>query len=1648
MKNIIRKTLCMMLALIMVVGLLPIEAFAFDNTGWLWPVPSSTRMSRGFSDGHQAIDISYYGKNYSETDIYAAKAGTVYKVYSGCTNFSGYGSGITCQARGLCNPNAGYYEGYCNGGVGNGIIINHGGGVMSEYAHMSSVTAGLYEGVYVGKGQLLGYMGSYGMSTGPHLHFCIRENVSSNYWNGTPVNNNPYGDHYIVSGSWNKIDNIYYDTTGYGGTTAEVSVNWALDTSHENYFIGENNACIAVRGYVSNETTRNVTEIGCYLYDENGKYISHASENTTGLYQGSTDNVLMWYNMTNELGAVLNPGTDYSCMFYLILSGVQYNSQYFNFTTGGAKNYTVYYDANGGYGAPSPQTKKAGETITLASDVPIRDGYVFNGWTTDPESEYGQYLPGFTYSEDEDLYLYAAWSPEADAPGSLTITIHYDANGGYDAPGSESYLKGTEYTITSEAPSHDEYTFIGWSLSPYASQPDFWREYTFAAGEYYGDEITFYAVWASQIDIEYDANGGSGVPENGKLWTHYQNSVPANPTRSGYEFMGWQAEIFYIENGETCSFFRAYDEWSFIETGRAGEYEKIILKAVWKKNGETWADFYFKDVTAAPGETVRLELMIRNNDGTSPEWWTLHSPYSGSEYFELLEIETFEIEGDGVVAWYEFKVLENAQPSPYAFELDIANAYNDAGELRIYKGIIGTIIVEGEPGGEIGPVEPPVEEEGFLVEFDTRGGEGGPEDFYAPITDEFDGDGYAIFDIPEEIPTKAGYTFVGWQQNENGAYTNAYKAGKEAVTIWNDVTYYAVWNKNEKPLPVMTAESVTAAPGEEVTVKFYIENNRNIELCDVYEISADGRYNGHWDFSTILNCMSSNYSFYLSGDGLIYEFIFNINRDAEPGSYDFVATFPDGFNDDYESFVFIDVPFTVTVEDEGSGDDEETFAVTFDPNGGHSAPEDFNAPVEELYGMKYAIIDIPEEIPVKPGFVFVGWQQIENGYIKGAYKAGAEGFNIWDDVTFKAVWHREGTPMPVITAESVTVAPGETGTIKFFIENNNAIMLNGASSIGVNDDGDGHWYFSSLPVTEDTNYSDSLEGDGLIYEMSFDVNDDAAPAEYSFVVTFADGMSVDGESCVFIDIPFTVTVEREADVKTYTVTFDAMGGEGGPKTAIKYEYEDMIIPSEIPVKEGYKFIAWSFNHPFKEGYGFERRPGEIYEYDADITMYAVWAKEICKVTFTGENVPEDYEVEGGETIQLPALAREGYSFLGWKGTAKGEHEYTISFKAGDRIRMLNDWEFEALWEEISVTPTYTITYDANGGYGAPEAQKKEEGKDLIISSVVPKKDGYVFIAWQFMHPFTQGTYMEILPGEAYPFDASMKLTALWAKEECNITFKGESVPESYSVEGGSTFVFPEVSREGYKFLGWETHAANWQEGFIVMRQPGFSMRILDDMELTAVWEKLPSEEAIDLTVSSETLVLGGETTVSVEIEGGSKAVAMQFAVQYDAEKLNLESCTAGAVIKDTDPLINTNIPGIIIFAWDGLGEFTGEGSLLDMVFSAKEGVEAQDVEIRILTDSDEYDFIFADVDYNNIEMNVTNGVISIIDVIYGDVNGDGRVNVLDANLVRRCAAKLAELDAKQTKAADVDGNGKVNVLDANIVRRYAAKLIDKFPVEE
>ena len=116
----------------------------YVSTGnFTWPVPGFTNISCGYSSGHKAIDISGGGRTIYGTPIVAADSGKV----------------VTAT----------YHYSY-----GNYVMIDHGGGYSTLYAHASSLAVSV--GQTVTKGQTIAYVGSTGNSTGPHLHFEVRVN--------------------------------------------------------------------------------------------------------------------------------------------------------------------------------------------------------------------------------------------------------------------------------------------------------------------------------------------------------------------------------------------------------------------------------------------------------------------------------------------------------------------------------------------------------------------------------------------------------------------------------------------------------------------------------------------------------------------------------------------------------------------------------------------------------------------------------------------------------------------------------------------------------------------------------------------------------------------------------------------------------------------------------------------------------------------------------------------------------------------------------------------------------------------------------------------------------------------------------------------------------------------------------------------------------------------------------------------------------------------------------------------------------------------------------------------------------------------------------------------------------------------------------
>lgn len=135
-------------------GIRPSGSYFDNGRKWGWPTNRPYQITSGFQwrwgKFHNAIDISGTGEG---SPIYAARAGVVTVTETSCANH-------------------GSYRNTCGGTYGNHVIINHGDRYYTMYAHLLQNVA-VNPGDTVKRGQVIGYMGSSGSSTGVHLHFGI-----------------------------------------------------------------------------------------------------------------------------------------------------------------------------------------------------------------------------------------------------------------------------------------------------------------------------------------------------------------------------------------------------------------------------------------------------------------------------------------------------------------------------------------------------------------------------------------------------------------------------------------------------------------------------------------------------------------------------------------------------------------------------------------------------------------------------------------------------------------------------------------------------------------------------------------------------------------------------------------------------------------------------------------------------------------------------------------------------------------------------------------------------------------------------------------------------------------------------------------------------------------------------------------------------------------------------------------------------------------------------------------------------------------------------------------------------------------------------------------------------------------------------------
>lgn len=197
-------------------------------------------------------------------------------------------------------------------------------------------------------------------------------------------------------------------------------------------------------------------------------------------------------------------------------------------------------------------------------------------------------------------------------------------------------------------------------------------------------------------------------------------------------------------------------------------------------------------------------------------------------------------------------------------------------------------------------------------------------------------------------------------------------------------------------------------------------------------------------------------------------------------------------------------------------------------------------------------------------------------------------------------------------------------------------------------------------------------------------------------------------------------------------------------------------------------------------------------------------------------------------------------------------------------------------------------------------------------------------------------------------------------------------------------------------------------------------------------------------VSTSFCATGETTKIFVDISKDSQMSAALFSLKYDTTLLEAVSVDIGLVLKNGYTSKNITKDGEVKVSYADIDPNYDEGRLFEVEFKAigeiPEGKSFVEVPVELyVEDLRNYE------DYK-IQAHVDNGMITLIDTPYGDINNSGDITATDALMTLYSNSQLLELTAEQKVLADVNGDAKVSATDALLILQYSAGQISNYPI--
>ncbi len=1041
--------------------------------------------------------------------------------------------------------------------------------------------------------------------------------------------------------------------------------------------------------------------------------------------------------------------------------------------------YKITFNGNGGNTVV--KTIDYGDELGVLP-VSQRDGYHLKGWYT--KAVDGESISENTKVDDSDAEYFAQWNV-------IDYQIQYDLKDGINTgnPDTYNYESGE---ITLNEPTKKGSTFMGWTFE---GQEEPIKEVTIPSGSF-GDK-KFTANWkVIEFSIKYELEGGTNNSNNPTTYTADDKITLLAPRKEKHMFTGWtykgmstpQKDVVIDQGSEGDKIFTAHwkqAEWQVTFDAQGG----TNINAIWIATGEL-----VNAIEAPMRVGYTFDGWYKDAATTIPWDFDQDKVNSNLKLYAKWKVQdmtiTFDSQGGSNVSQIitPFGKVIGTLSSPTKEGYQFLGWYSDmVGGTKLYE---TTLIQQDATYYAQWECIP------YKIEYIL--GMEGKNDERNPLS-------YTVEDetITLRSPSKPQKIFKGWTydgQNTPILDVSIQKGSigdKKFTAVWEDASIKVSFNSqggNEVSDVWLKTNTVIEKPSDPIRVGY-----------DFTGWYSDAQTTQKWNFATPINEDKTLYAgwsiqrFDVIFDGQNGEIATSVMRSYQSSvgklptvtktGYVFKGWFTHqtgGVQINEQESVTCTVSYFAQWE-------KEVYAIDYVLNGGINAVSN-----PKTYTIED---DFTLHMPTKKNYAFTGWTYEgqdtptfdvsvtspstgNKSYVANwqacdyVVKLNTNGGTIMNDVYVKA-----GDTLATLAE------PKKEGyTFEGWYSDAGFSKPWNITSSQVNQDITlyAKWSTQQFDINFDANGGSRVATMSKAYGSKLNTLPTTTKEGYDFLGWFTKkegGTKISSETLV----NGQVTYFAHWKAKQYNIIYKLDGGMNNVANPMSYTIEDETFTLEIPSKENYMFVGWTFEGQDSPTMVVSLNKGSV----GNKTFIANWDDADAKITFDsagGSAIAPIWVKTNSLVPSIEAPVKEGYRFLGWKATSKPNEMWDFT---SDCISQ-KETTFTAQWEKEK----YQVSFDAQNN--ETFASSFVSYNDAVGILPAPQRKGYHFAGW-FDEEGRQVQSTTLVK-------TNLKLQAKWVAITYSIAYVMEeginpaTNPTSYTIE--DNIVLREPTRKEYVFTGW------------------------------------------------------------------------------------------------------------------------------------------------------------------------------------------------------------------------------------------------------